>query len=144
MLLCDRLNNASIIHYESWKSRLVNRSVLSAEVLAFSAYFDYAYTLGHDLSKIIGKRVPVLLFTDSRSIFDTITKLSTVSEKRLLIDIACLRQAYAQGDIDNLGHVSSEYNLADPLTKKMHSKLLSTLLDTGKLEHPVNQWIVHH
>ncbi len=37
----------------------------------------------------------------------------------------------------------SEYNLADPLTKKMKSKLLDDLLLTGKINHPVNLWIIH-
>lgn len=83
------------------------------------------------------------LFTDSMSIFDTITKLSSLSEKPLLIDISAIRQAYVNGEIKNLGHISSEYNIADPLTKQMHSPLLTSLLDTGKLRHPVNKWIIH-
>ncbi len=83
---------------------------------------NFAYAVGHDLSKITGKRVPILLFTDSRSIFDTTIKLSRVSEKRLFIHISCLRNAYAQGDIETFGRVSFEYNSTDSLTNKMHSK----------------------
>ena len=55
--------------------------------------------------------------TDSKSIFDTITKLSRVAEKRLIIDISALRQSYSSSEITNIGHVLSEFNLADALTK---------------------------
>ncbi len=48
------------------------------------------------------------------SIFDTITKLSSTSEKRLLIDISSTRQAYVHREIQNIAHISSEHNLADP------------------------------
>ena len=32
------------------------------------------------------------------------------------------------GEIENIGHVLSEYNLADPLTKKMKSDALDQLM----------------
>ena len=51
--------------------------------------------------------------TDDKSIFGTISKLSTVSEKRLLIDISSLRQSHCTGEIQNFGHVLSKYNLVD-------------------------------
>ncbi len=142
ILLSDATGNSTTVHYACCKSRRVTRYVLAAEVYAFSACYDYAYTFAHDLSIILGKTVPVQLFTDSKSIFDIITKLSTVSEKRLLIDISALRQAYTSGEIQNNGHISSEYNIAGPLTEKMNSDILVRLLETGKLNHPVHQWII--
>ena len=87
--------------------------------------------------------VPIVLFTDSKCLFDTITKMSTVSEKRLMIDISALRQSYARGEVFNIGHISSHYNLADPLTKRMKSKLMDEVILCGRLRHPVNQWILH-
>ncbi len=44
IVLADGKGNACLIHYAYWKSRRVTRSVLSAEVYALSACFDYAYT----------------------------------------------------------------------------------------------------
>lgn len=95
------------------------------------------------LSKMLSIKIPVELFTDSKSIFATITKLTSIKEKRLLIDLTKLRHAYTSGRIRNLGHIQTEFNIADPLTKKMNSAFLSTLPDTGKLERPVNHWILH-
>eukprot|EP00171_Calliarthron_tuberculosum_P023237 IDg23237t1 len=125
ILLADDNGKASVIHYASWKCRRVTRSVLAAEIYALSACFDFCFTFAHDLANILGKKIPIFLFTDSKSIFDTITKLSSVSEKRLLIDISSLRQSYSSGEISNIGHILSEFNPADPLTKKMNSPLLA-------------------
>lgn len=66
-----------------------------------------------------------------------------MSEKRLLIDIASIRESYTNGDLTNLAHVNSEYNLSDVFTKaKEDSSMLSSLMESGKLTHPINQWII--
>lgn len=109
ILLKDKGANASLIHYASRKCRRVTRSILSAEVHAFSTCYDYALTLSHDLTQILSRKIPALLYTDSKSLFDTITKLSTVCEKRSLIDIAALREAYISGEQCNVAHISSQY-----------------------------------
>ncbi len=73
---------------------------------------------------------------------DNIT-FSTVSEKRLLIDIAAIREAYTNGDLTNVAHVASEFNLAIVFTKaNADTTMLRELTSTGKLTHPINQWII--
>ena len=57
------------------------------------------------------------MFTDSKSLFDNVTKLSTVPEKRILIDTAAARESYTNGDMSNFDHVSSKFNLANIFTK---------------------------
>ena len=120
----------------------MTRSVLAAEIYAFEACLDYCITLRHDLHSIVSQRLKIQLFKDSKSLFDTITKLTTLSEKRLLIDISAIRESYRAGDLDDVAHLSSEYNLADCLTKDKESSFLTSLMETGKLSHPVNQWII--
>ena len=89
------------------------------------------------------RKLKNLLFTDSKCLFDTITKLSTVSEKRLLIDIAAIRETYTNGDLSNVAHVGSSHNIADIFTKSKADKiLLSTLMEAGRLKHPISQWIL--
>ncbi len=143
VVLIDKFGNAALIHYVSCKSRRFVRSILAAEVYALASCRDFCQILAHDLFQIIGRKFPVFLSTDSKSTFDTITKLSGVSEKRLLIDISCLRQSYCEGEIQNLGHVRSKFNLADALTKKTNSETLQNLIKSGILDHPINLWIIH-
>ena len=80
--------------------------------------------------------------TDSKSLFDTVTKLSATSEKRLLINVSSIREAFQKGDIFNIAHISSEYNLADAFTKRMKPTFLQEVMTTGFLKHPINQWII--
>ncbi len=77
-------------------------SVLVAEVHAFSHCLNFVIALAHDLSAILQRKVSLVVFTDSKCLFDTITKLSTVSEKRFLIDIAAIGEAYTTGDLTNV------------------------------------------
>ncbi len=118
IVLIDNFRNTATIHYASWKSRIIIRSILAAEVYALASCHDFCQILAHDF----GRKFPVCLITDSKSKFDTVTKLSGVSEKGLLIDISCLRQSYYKGEIQNLGDVRSKFNLADALTKKTNSE----------------------
>ena len=85
------------------------------------------------------------LFTgsDSKSLFDIISKGSRTSEKRVMVEIYATRQAHATKKISNIGFVPSEHNLADGKTRpKMHRSILD-LLKTGKHEVQCEQWIIH-
>lgn len=85
-LIADELGKCGVIHYSSHNSRRFVRSVLGEEVYVFAGAFDYSFTLKHDLEKIVKKHVPLKIFTDSRCLFDVITKTSAITEKRLPID----------------------------------------------------------
>ena len=142
-MLKDKNDRTALINFGSWKCQRVMRSVLGAEVYAFSHALDSVYLLAHDLSTILGRKIRTILFTDSKSLFDTITKLSSQSEKRILINIAATRESYNKKQISNVAHIPSKYNIADRFTKDNANKdLLLTLMRTGKIQHPINQWII--
>ena len=83
------------------------------------------------------------MFTDSKSLFDSITKLSTVSEKRLLIKIAAIQESLRNGDLSDVRHVSSRHNIANVFTKsKTQQTMLRSAMTTGKHIHPISQWIL--
>ena len=73
--------------------------------------------LNYDIEQLLNQRIPVQMFTDSKSLFDVIVRASTTSERRLMIDISATRQAYERHEIADIGLISSEYNLADCMTK---------------------------
>ena len=95
------------------------------------------------LFRSLGREVPLNMYTDSKSLFDTITKRSQTSEKRLLIDLTAVREAYRRREITNVAWVRSEYNLADAMTKIVKDSILDDVLTSGKLDHPIEQWIVY-
>lgn len=57
------------------------------------------------------------MLTDSKSLFDLITKGSCMSEKRLTIYIKETKEAYDQDVINEIGWIWREHTIADELTK---------------------------
>ena len=141
ILLADKYGKCNVLHYASYKSRRVTRSVLGAEVYAFADAFDFAYVIKHDLEEILGQRVPLQMLTDSRSLFDVIVKNSTTAERRLMIDIKDVRESYEQQLISNVGFVRSADNPADAFTKVKHCDSLHRILSTGNIDLHVEEWI---
>ena len=130
------------IHFKSYKSRRVTRSAMAGAVIAFSDLFDVAATLADEASLLIGTKVPVQLLTDSKSLFDVISKGSRTSEERMMLDIAAAREGFKNRVISDIGFVRSSYNIADGLTKSMQQRALQQVLRTGHLNVRPEQWII--
>ena len=65
ILLADKTDLCSL-HYTSYKSRRVSRSSMSGETLAFMDGCDCALLLRHDLMRLLGRELPIRMFTDSQ------------------------------------------------------------------------------
>ena len=113
ILLCDSTNRAHIFDYSSRKSKRVVRSILGGEIYAFADGFDRAFMLRHDLETICQTEIPLGIRTDSLQMFDVVTKASSTTERRLMIDIAAARESYTREEISTVGLVLSEHNIAD-------------------------------
>ncbi len=120
VLIAGREGNAAPIYFKSYKALRVICSDMAAEFTAFCDAFDMVYSLAIEISKVLGRKVPLILLTDSKSLFDVIWKGIPTSEKRMMLDIAAAREGYRRGDISNIHFVRSSKNLADGLTKPMN------------------------
>ena len=94
-MLIDKFGNAEITHYGSWKCHRVTRSVLAAEIHAFSNFLDFLLVLAGEISRMLNRKIKMLTFTDSIRLFDTKTKLTSVSEKRLFMKIVLYGEVYS-------------------------------------------------
>ena len=142
VFLVDGKNNSAPVAYRSFKAKRVTRSVLAAETLAFSEGFDQAFALQHDIKQMSGKRIPITMLTDSQSLFDIITKSSYATEKRILIDIAAVTEAYREKDLSDIGLVASSDNLADGFTKSSKASTLLQTVKDGNLDIKVKQYVI--
>ena len=115
---------------------------MAGEVYAFSRAFDSAFIIKHDLESVYNHTIPLIMLTDSKQMFDVITKAKHTTVRRLMIDIAAAREAYVRGEISNLGLVMSGNNVADSLTKTMFCPEMRTLLSSGTNKLKVQQWII--
>ncbi len=59
-----------------------------------------------------------------------------------MIDLAVTRAAYRNFEIDNVALIRSEFNYADDLTKTKGNGALFHLLKSGKINQPVENFVV--
>lgn len=62
--------------------------------MAFTEHFDCTLILNYNLDHMMGKRIPSTMFTDSRSLFEVVSRNSTTTDKRLMVDLSVARQEY--------------------------------------------------
>ena len=141
IIVLSDYKQANILSYASKKGKRVVRSILAGETHAFAEAFDISFTIKKDLERILNIEIPLHMFTDSKQLFDVITKNTFTAEKRLMIDVYSIRNAFNARDITNVGHVKSENNPADPFTKLCSNKCLTGLIENNETNMPVEQWV---
>ena len=114
---------------------------MAGEVFAFSAVFDQAYVTRHDLQVVLNTTIGLTMYTDSKQLFDVITKAAHTTEKSLMVEIMAAREAYNRHEISNVGLVSGDSNPADGLTKPEICTQLDDILYMGKDYAKGTQWI---
>lgn len=79
MMLYDGSNNCHLPSYSSKKARRVVRSIMAGEIYAFADAFDTVFILKHDLQRIYHQHIPLVMLTDSKKMFDVITRASHIT-----------------------------------------------------------------
>lgn len=85
------------------------------------------------ISDMFGRQMPMLVYMDSKSLYDSLTGINTTTENRILNDLAVLRHAYELRDISKVVLVSTKDNPADALTKDSPSPVLMRWMLTNEL-----------
>ena len=114
--LSDRNNVISPLAWHSRKLKRVVHSTLGAELLALVDGLDVCINLSEQLNFYLGKNIRIKVLIDNKSLKDSLNSLKNVSEKRLRVDIAYVRDAIEKYSIE-VCHVSTSFQLADSLTK---------------------------
>ena len=78
------------------------------------------------LEAILSIKIPLIVYTNSKSLYECLVKLGTTKEKRLMIDVMCLRQAYKQREISEIKWINGNTNPADAMTKSRLALLYVT------------------
>lgn len=141
VLLADKRNRCSIIHYSSKKSNRIVRSTTAGESLAFANGFDAAYAIQADIARMLQKKPPIFMLIDSEILFNIITRRRLTTERRMMIDLQATRNAYANREISNILLIPSEFNPADSLSKINGNSALRELIATAKIGHPISQYV---
>ena len=118
------------------KIHRVVKSTIAAETMALYDAADYAFYLGKLLQEVTrcATPYPIVCYVDNRSLCENLTSTKSVTEKRLRIDIAALREMLEKKEISNVRWVPTEYQIADVLTKTgKSSQQLNNLMKNGRL-----------
>ena len=92
------------------------------------------YLVKTTLDLILNKDVLLIVCTDSKSLYDCLVKLGTTQEKRLMIDVISMREAYKRREIAQVKWIAGKSNPADSMTKTKLTNALKTLIDTNKID----------
>lgn len=143
--LMDSQDRANILHWSSIKCKRVTRSVLASELYAMAHGFDMGAVIKTTIEamNILPNQtpLPLVICTDSKSLYDCLVKLGTTAEKRLMIDIMCLRQSYERREIAEVKWIEGECNPADAMTKSKPCAALKSLIDTNTINIRTNNWV---
>ena len=123
------------------KCKRVTRSVLASELYGMAHGFNIGASIKSTIEKALQIDLPLILYTDSKSLYDCLVKLGTTQEKRLMIDVMCLRQAYERREIAEVKWIQGHTNPADSMTKDKPSNALQQLLDTNRVQLEVMEWV---
>lgn len=86
-------------------------------MIAFADLFDDSFAIRSQIEEATYRAVPMHFMTDSKLLFDIVSKGSRTNEKRVMIDVHNARRVYQYHEISNIVFVRSEHNIADGLTK---------------------------
>lgn len=76
--LVDTTNKANIINWSLIICKWVTRSVLAAKLYGMANEFDIRIMIKATLEKIFGSIIPLILYTNSKSLYDFLIKLDTI------------------------------------------------------------------
>lgn len=93
----------NILHWSSTKYKRVTHSVLASEIYSMVGGFNIGIVVTTTMKLIADQlsipKIPLVIYTDSHSLYKYLIKLGTTKEKQLIINIMALRQAYKHREI---------------------------------------------
>lgn len=104
-----------------WKSRIakrVSKSTLEAESLSLGEAAENGIYVRQLWKEILGESIPIKIRTDCKSLEKALYSKSNVSNKRLRIDIASIKEMMEREEINEIIWVASREQIADILTKE--------------------------
>jgi hypothetical protein len=94
LVLVDGTGYTNIIHWFSTKYKRVTRSILASELYSMAYGFNMGILVKSIIDRVLEMELLLVVYTDSKSLYEYLVKLGTTREKRLIIDIIYFRQIY--------------------------------------------------
>ena len=79
--------------------------------------------------------IPIHIYTDNKSLVESLYSTHTVSDSQLLVDIAEIRNKIEIGEIDKVHWIENKEQIADAMTKAG--------ADTARLHEVLEKAVIH-
>ena len=121
----------------------MGRSILIAELYTMAHDFDLAIAIKAVINTILEQSIPLAIYTDSKSLYNSLVSLNTVTEKRLLIDLRVLRESYKYRELVDVFWIPAPQSPANSRTKPLSkvNGVLNRLITINRLELMPNAWV---
>lgn len=135
--LADRTGLCCPLAWHANKIKRVVRSTIAAEALSLQEGLEAGYYYRTMVEEILGvryKTIPIIAYTDIKSVIEAVFSTKLVDDKRLRIDIAAIREFITANDINQIKWCPGDIQLADCMTKQGASGYqLLNILQSGKM-----------
>lgn len=103
--------------------------------------FDAGAVIKSTTENIMSISLPMIIFTNSKSLYEGLVKLGSTQKKRLMIDVMCFRQSYERREIMEIKWIDGNSNPADSMTKTKPSQALQRFIDTNTIDLKETGWV---
>ena len=136
VFLADEQQRVAPISWSANKIKRVVSSTLAAKALSLQECLNTAEFIRFILAesmRVESASIPIFAYVDNNDLYKSLHSTSMVSDKKLRIDIASLKQRMSEGNI-SVTLVESKEMLADCLTKKgADVRKLMSVLQHGRI-----------
>jgi hypothetical protein len=127
----------NLINTSSTKYKRITWSSLTSKICRIIDNLDLIYIIAATLKIITDQRnlpeIPIILYTDSKSLYKYVMKLRITKEKHLIINIIAIRQTYKKKELFKICYINKQDNPINTITKLLSNKALEKFVDTNKL-----------
>lgn len=118
IFLVGKDGRCCLIAWQSRRIRRVVKSTLAAECLAAVEAAEHGFTLQLFMSELVGFHPEIVVFSDNKSLVDTVCSIKNIEYKRLRIDVNILREMLDRKELASFQWIDSCHQIADCLTKQ--------------------------
>lgn len=83
----------------------------------------------------------MIVFTNSKLLYDSLVKLGSTPEKRLIVDLIYLLQSYKWQKIIEIRWINGNNNLTNTMTKTKPCAVLQKLININTISLNTTRWI---
>jgi hypothetical protein len=127
----------NLINTSSTKYKHITWNNLVSKICGIINSFNLAYITAAILKIIIDQQnlleILIILYINSKFLYEYVIKLGITKEKRLIINIMAIRQAYEKKELFEIRYINKQDNPIDTITKLLSNKVLEKFIDTNKL-----------